>query len=71
MYDVVISGAGPSGAATAARLAALGLRVLLIDRAPFPRYKPCAGGVDGAAARALRDLGVDPSPVVEAAPTAF
>lgn len=45
IWDVAVIGAGPAGS-TAAREAALrGLRVLLVDRAAFPRYKTCGGGL--------------------------
>ncbi len=40
--EVLIVGAGPAGAATAIRLATAGRSVTLIDRAHFPRDKPCA-----------------------------
>ncbi len=45
MNDVVVAGAGPAGAVAARTLAAAGLRVTLIDKATFPRNKPCGGGV--------------------------
>ena len=46
-WDVVVVGAGPAGA-TAARVAAEnGGRVLLLDKARFPRYKTCGGGLIG------------------------
>lgn len=55
-YDVAVIGAGPAGAATAARLAGR-WRVLLIDRAPAPA--PRIGEALIPAARAvLRDLGL-------------
>jgi len=60
--DVLVVGAGPAGSATAIHLARGGVRVLLADRARFPRDKPCGGGLTG---RALRRIPVDPSPVVE------
>ncbi len=47
-FDVAIVGAGPSGSWTAARLAARGARVALIDPS-HPREKPCGGGVTGRA----------------------
>ena len=43
--DVVVVGAGPAGSSAARELAARGARVLLLDRARFPRDKPCGGGV--------------------------
>ena len=38
-YDVVVAGAGPSGATAAYYLAKQGKSVALIDRAKFPREK--------------------------------
>ena len=40
-WDVVIIGAGPAGAAAAAKLVKTGLRVLLLDREDLPRPKVC------------------------------
>ncbi len=51
-YDVLVVGAGPAGSATAIHLARGGARVLLVDRARFPRDKPCGGGLTGRALRA-------------------
>jgi geranylgeranyl reductase family protein len=61
-FDAIVVGAGPAGSMAAYRLASEGVRVLLLDKTPFPRDKPCGGGIS---ARALRELPVDPSPVVE------
>ena len=61
-FDVLVVGAGPAGSATAIHLANAGARVLLAERARFPRDKPCGGGLTG---RALRHLPCDVSPVVE------
>ena len=61
-FDAIVVGAGPAGSATAIRLARGGATVLLADRARFPRDKPCGGGLTG---RAVRELPVDVSPVVE------
>lgn len=44
-YDVIIIGAGPAGSSAAYTLARSKINVLVIDRYPFPRYKPCAGGL--------------------------
>lgn len=43
--DVIVAGAGPAGAAAARTLASAGLSTLLVDRAEFPRNKPCGGGI--------------------------
>jgi geranylgeranyl reductase family protein len=47
---VIVAGAGPAGAVAARTLAAAGVDTLLVDRASFPRNKPCGGGIS---ARAL------------------
>ena len=61
-FDAAIVGAGPAGSTAALRLARAGARVLIVDRARFPRDKPCGGGLTY---RAVRELPVDVSPVVE------
>ena len=48
LWDVVVVGAGPAGSSAARSAANAGAAVLLIDRAQFPRYKTCAGGLIGA-----------------------
>ncbi len=58
-WDVLIVGAGPAGCAAAYDLAAAGRRVLLVDKAAFPRAKACAGGLTAKTLRALR-YPVDP-----------
>jgi len=45
LHDVIIVGAGIAGCRTARTLADAGVRVLLLDRSEFPRWKPCAGGL--------------------------
>lgn len=45
MYDVIIIGGGPSGASAGRRAGKLGLKVLLLEKDKFPRYKPCGGGL--------------------------
>jgi geranylgeranyl reductase family protein len=61
-YDAIVVGAGPAGSTCAYRLASAGASVLLLDRARFPRDKPCGGGVTG---RAARLLPFSVAPVVE------
>ena len=48
LWDVVVVGAGPAGSSAARSAAEAGASVLLVDRAAFPRYKTCAGGLIGA-----------------------
>lgn len=61
-YDVIIVGAGPSGCSAAIELSNLdprrANRVLLIDKAVFPRPKLCAGGLTNEADAVLAQLGV-------------
>jgi geranylgeranyl reductase family protein len=52
-YDVIVVGAGPSGATAAYELARAGLRTLIIEKARLPRYKTCGGGITYKSARAL------------------
>ena len=59
--DVLIIGAGPAGSATALFLARAGYDVTLLDRAAFPRDKPCGEYLTPGAVGLLRDdLGVLP-----------
>jgi flavin-dependent dehydrogenase len=44
-YDVIVVGAGPAGSTAAKNLAEKGIKVLLLDKATFPRDKPCGGGL--------------------------
>jgi geranylgeranyl reductase family protein len=44
-YDAIVAGAGPAGSTAARHLARAGARVLLLDKARFPRDKPCGGGL--------------------------
>ena len=60
--DVIVVGAGPAGAVLAWRLAGLGLRVRLLEKAHLPRHKTCGGGLTF---KAIQSLPYDPEPVVE------
>jgi geranylgeranyl reductase family protein len=61
--DVTVVGAGPAGAAAAITLSRRGQRVLLVDKAVFPRDKCCGDGLTAAALRRLDDLGLEPGSV--------
>ncbi|MGQ0537894.1 MAG: NAD(P)/FAD-dependent oxidoreductase [Gemmatimonadaceae bacterium] len=61
LCDVLVVGGGPAGAATAAFLAGAGVQVTLLDRARFPRPKPCAEFLSPQSARLLDSLGVLPA----------
>ncbi|MBP2333621.1 geranylgeranyl reductase family protein [Corynebacterium freneyi] len=56
--DVVVVGAGPTGAAAAAHAADRGLDVLLIDAQTFPRDKTCGDGLTPRAIAELERLGL-------------
>jgi menaquinone-9 beta-reductase len=56
--DVLVAGAGPAGSATATLLARAGFSVVVIDRASFPRDKPCSEYMGPETVRILARLGV-------------
>jgi geranylgeranyl reductase family protein len=60
-WDVVVVGGGPAGAAcaAAARRTSPGARVLVLDRADFPRDKVCGDGIAPEAFDVLTGLGLD------------
>lgn len=65
-WDTIVVGAGPAGSTAAREIASRGASVLLLDRARFPRDKPCGGGVTVRCAELL-PFSIDP--VVEDAIT--
>jgi geranylgeranyl reductase family protein len=56
--EVIVVGGGPAGSTTAAELAAAGHRVLLLDKARFPRHKACSEYINAGAAHLLEQLGM-------------
>jgi geranylgeranyl reductase family protein len=69
-WDVVVVGGGPAGAAcaAAARRAAPTARVLVLDRADFPRDKVCGDGIAPEALDVLAGLGIDPGALTDGFP---
>ncbi len=57
-WEVLIVGAGPAGAFAAHALARCGLRVLLVDKAAFPRYKVCGACLNPRALAVLNTAGL-------------
>jgi geranylgeranyl reductase family protein len=57
-YDVIVVGGGPAGAGAAAWLARAGHQVALLDRARFPRDKPCGEFLTPQTRALLSDLDV-------------
>ena len=57
-YGVAVIGAGPAGAVLALHLARAGRRVLVAERATFPRRKVCGACLSGHAARELHAAGL-------------
>jgi len=43
--DVLIVGGGPAGSSCARRLKQENISSIVLDKAKFPRFKPCAGWV--------------------------
>ena len=56
--EVIVVGGGPAGAATAYHLARAGVDVTILDRAHFPRDKPCSEYMSPQASRILDEMGL-------------
>jgi menaquinone-9 beta-reductase len=69
-WDVGVVGGGPAGAAcaAAARAADPRSRVLVLDRADFPRDKVCGDGIAPEALDVLAGLGIDPAALTDGYP---
>jgi len=57
-YDAIVVGGGPGGASAAGYLAMEGQRVLLIEKAVWPRDKICGDAVGGKSLSHVKALGV-------------
>jgi len=56
MFDVIVAGAGPAGATAAKALGEAGVSTLVLDKSPFPRDKPCGGGISARVISRFPDL---------------
>ncbi|MDE5755982.1 MAG: NAD(P)/FAD-dependent oxidoreductase, partial [Clostridia bacterium] len=54
-YDIIVVGAGPTGATCAKILAGKGLSVLVVDKSKLPRYKSCSGMIIAKTARLVKE----------------
>jgi menaquinone-9 beta-reductase len=57
-YDVAVAGGGPAGSAAAWQAVQAGARVILLDKAAFPRDKPCGDGLTPRAVSFLQKMGL-------------
>jgi geranylgeranyl reductase family protein len=57
-YDLAIVGGGPAGAAAAWQASQAGARVVVLDKAEFPRDKPCGDGLTARAVSYLQRMGL-------------
>lgn len=56
MYDLIVIGGGPAGAAAAITCAKTGARVLMLERGRFPRHKACGEFVSAESLHVLGEL---------------
>lgn len=57
-FDLVIAGGGPSGSAAAWQAVQTGAKVVVLDKAEFPRDKPCGDGLTARAVSYLQKMGL-------------
>lgn len=58
--DILVVGGGPAGAAAAWRAARTGAKVICLDKAEFPRDKPCGDGLTPRSVKLISDMGLGP-----------
>ena len=57
-FDVIVVGGGPGGSTTASFLSKNGARVLLLDKASFPRDKTCGDAIGRRCETIMKELGI-------------
>ena len=57
-YDAIVIGSGPSGSTAAMYLGQAGKKVLVVDKAGFPRDKICGDAQGRKAEGIMRELGI-------------
>jgi flavin-dependent dehydrogenase len=57
-WDLLVVGAGPAGSVAAREFARQGARVLLVDKASFPRAKVCGCCLNASALESLDEIGL-------------
>ena len=57
-FDLAVVGGGPAGSAAAWQAAQAGANVVVLDKADFPRDKPCGDGLTARAVRYLHRMGL-------------
>ncbi|MDR3664723.1 MAG: geranylgeranyl reductase family protein [Mycobacterium sp.] len=57
-YDLIVAGGGPAGSAAAWQAAQTGASVVVLDKAQFPRDKPCGDGLTARGVSYLQKMGL-------------
>ncbi|MDO8627071.1 MAG: NAD(P)/FAD-dependent oxidoreductase, partial [Candidatus Diapherotrites archaeon] len=58
-FDVIVCGGGPGGSSSAVFLSKKGFKVLLLEKAKYPRDKTCGDAISGKSTSLLRELGLN------------
>ena len=71
-YDVIVVGAGPSGAVLSYLLAEKGFKILTLEKLSPGKDKPCGGGLTYKTTKLLKDIGLElPEELKEVEATGF